>query len=247
MFYKKKNIEKNLANGIFDSTLDSFNVISGKRDRDGEKNLVFSRRGPKIRRLIRNLEKFGGANRSCRGWFLNSCQTFSSPIPLLSFFLLPEISDETFLFLFLVEIKNDKRRGRRKWPRDERVQVFPFSERHFFGREQFHKCIWCIRFAFEIKKKKKERKKRKRRKKEEEVVSENTQWDDPFFRVEISIRARVRYVCRGGERFTSSNECFVRARKKKKWARRSDELLRGTSMCHSLSTPRLFFIDSPSL
>lgn len=67
MFYKKKNIEKNLANGIFDSTLDSFNVISGKRDRDGEKNLVFSRRGPKIRRLIRNLEKFGGANRSCRG------------------------------------------------------------------------------------------------------------------------------------------------------------------------------------
>lgn len=65
-------------------------------------------------------------------------------------------------------------------------------------------------------KRKEEEKKRKRRKKEEEVVSENTQWDDPFFRVEISIRARVRYVCRGGERFTSSNECFVRARKKKK-------------------------------
>lgn len=31
---------------------------------------------------------------------------------------------------------------------------------------------------------------------------------------------------------------------RKKMSRRSDELLRGTSMCHSLSTPRLFFIDS---
>lgn len=84
-------------------------------------------------------------------------------------------------------------------------------------------------------------KKKKRKKKEAKVVSKKYTMGGggviPSFAL-ISIRARML----DGERFTSSNECFVRAKKM-----RSDELLRGTSMCHSLSTPRLFFIDSPSL
>lgn len=64
-------------------------------------------------------------------------------------------------------------------------------------------------YSFRFRDKKRKRKKRKKKKKEDEVVSKNTQWDDPFFRVEISIRARML----DGERFTSSNECFVRAKK----------------------------------
>lgn len=130
--------------------------------------------------------------------------------------------------------KNDKRRGENGrvtsgCPSVSILRGTFFSvENNFINVSGIFVSLW---------RDKKEKKKEKRSKSRIEKIHNGGGGVIPSFAL-ISIRARML----DGERFTSSNECFVRAKKM-----RSDELLRGTSMCHSLSTPRLFFIDSPSL
>lgn len=89
-------------------------------------------------------------------------------------------------------------------------------------------------YSFRFRDKKRKRKKKKKKTKSYRKIHNGM---IPSF----ALRSPFEHVC-WTEKDLQARMSASFARKK--MSRRSDELLRGTSMCHSLSTPRLFFIDS---